>query len=147
MTVLEEALSQELSLSSYLCHTVLPIVEQDLVGLQIVGVVESVNFLESATTIVVVEQSDGTVGLCVDYLTSPNEALGTDQYPLSLSENSFATLDEGMYFIRLDLSRDYLQILIADECKNFLTINTYKGLFRYIPLPFGVKTEPPYFKS
>ncbi|KAH9596036.1 Spectrin alpha chain, non-erythrocytic 1, variant 2 [Schistosoma haematobium] len=80
-------------------------------------------------------------------LNGLNEALETHQYPLPLPEDLFAKLSGGELFTKLNLSEAYLQILVPDECKKLLTINTHKGLFRYNRLPFGVKTAPSIFQQ
>ncbi|KAH9585992.1 hypothetical protein MS3_00007063 [Schistosoma haematobium] len=125
----------------------LPVVEQELERLQKLGVIEPVNFSEWAAPIVVVKKTNGSVRLCADYSTGLNEALETHQYPLPLPEDLFAKLNGGKLFAKLDLSEAYLQIPVADESKNLLTINTHKGLFRYNRLPFGVKTAPSIFQQ
>ncbi|CAH8637872.1 unnamed protein product [Schistosoma rodhaini] len=128
-------------------YAALPMVEQEIERLQKLGVIEPVNFSEWAAPIVVVKKTNGSIRLCADYSTGLNEALETHQYPLPLPEDLFAKLNGGKLFAKLDLSEAYLQIPVADECKNLLTINTHKGLFRYNRLPFGVKTAPSIFQQ
>ncbi|CAH8538525.1 unnamed protein product [Schistosoma rodhaini] len=128
-------------------YAALPVVEQEIERLQKLGVIEPVNFSEWAAPIVVVKKTNGSIRLCADYSTGLNEALETHQYPLPLPEDLFAKLNDGKLFAKLDLSEAYLQIPVADECKNLLTINTYKGLFRYNRLPFGVKTASSIFQQ
>ena len=41
-------------------------------------------------------------------------------------------------FSKLNLSHAYLQLQLEEESKEFVTIVTHKGLFRYNRLPFGV---------
>ena len=38
------------------------------------------------------------------------------------------------------------QMLVDDDSKEFLTINTHKGLFRYNRLPYGVSSAPGIFQ-
>ncbi|CAH8528395.1 unnamed protein product [Schistosoma rodhaini] len=128
-------------------YAALPVVEQEIERLHKLGVIEPVNFSEWAAPIVVVKKTNGSIRLCADYSTGLNEALETHQYPLPLSEDLFAKLNGGKLFAKLDLSEAYLQIPVADECKNLLTINRHKGLFRYNRLHFGVKTAPSIFQQ
>ena len=51
--------------------------------------------------------------------------------------NSLAT---GTLFSKLDLSHAYQQIVMDDDTKKYLTINTHRGLFTYNRLPFGVSS-------
>lgn len=55
----------------------------------------------------------------------------------------FADLSKGKVFSKLDLSSEYLQLPLAEESKEFVTINT---LFRYNRLPFGVASAPAIFQ-
>ena len=49
-------------------------------------------------------------------------------------------------FTELDLSQAYEQMLVDENSREFLTINTHKGLFRYNPLPYGVSSAPSLFQ-
>ncbi|BHF68589.1 hypothetical protein SprV_0301162500 [Sparganum proliferum] len=49
-------------------------------------------------------------------------------------------------FAKLDLGDAYLQIEVAPESRELLTINTHRGLFQYTRLPVGAKTAPVLFQ-
>ena len=49
-------------------------------------------------------------------------------------------------FSKIDLSQAYQQLPLADESKQYVVINTQKGLFRYTRLPFGVSSAPGIFQ-
>ena len=40
------------------------------------------------------------------------------------------------------MSQAYQQLLLSKESKQFTTINTHKGLFRYNRLPYGISSAP-----
>ena len=61
-------------------------------------------------------------------------------------EDLFATLAGGKSFIKLDLSQAYQQIKLEETSKNYVVINTNKGLFRYTRLPYGVSSAPGLFQ-
>ena len=44
------------------------------------------------------------------------------------------------------MSQAYLQLALDDSSKEFVTINTHKGLFRYNRLPFGVVSAATIFQ-
>ncbi|KAJ8337557.1 hypothetical protein SKAU_G00365230 [Synaphobranchus kaupii] len=44
------------------------------------------------------------------------------------------------------MSHSYAQILMDDESKKYLTVNTHKGMFTYNRLPFGVSSAPAVFQ-
>ena len=51
----------------------------------------------------------------------------------------------GQTFTELDSSHAYEQMLFDEDSKEFLTINTHKGLYRYNRLPYGVASAPGIF--
>ena len=52
----------------------------------------------------------------------------------------------GCSFTKLDLAQAYQQIPLEKSPKQFVTINTHKGLYRYNCLPFGVSAAPAIFQ-
>ena len=52
----------------------------------------------------------------------------------------------GKSFTKLDLAHAYTQIPLDELSKQYVTINTHKGLFRYNRLPFGVSAAPSIFQ-
>ncbi len=40
------------------------------------------------------------------------------------------------------MSQVYQQILLDEDSKNYVVINTHRGLYRYNRLPFGVSSAP-----
>ena len=121
-------------------------VEEELDRLEQAGVLERVDHSEWATPIVVVPKKDGRVRICGDYKVTVNPVLDINQYPLPRPEDLFATLAGGKHFTTLDLSHAYNQIVLDDEARKFLTINTHRGLYRYNRLPFGVASAPALFQ-
>ncbi len=69
-----------------------------------------------------------------------------DSYPIPRVEDLFATLAGGKVFTKLDLSQAYQQLLLEEDCKKYVVINTQQGLFRYNRLPFGVSSAPGIFQ-
>ena len=66
--------------------------------------------------------------------------------PLPRVDDLFADLSGGRLFTKLDMSNAYLQLPLSDESKQYVTINTYKGLFQFNRLPFGVSSAPAIFQ-
>ncbi|CAG2226139.1 unnamed protein product [Mytilus edulis] len=46
----------------------------------------------------------------------------------------------------LHLSKAYQQIVLDEESRKYVTINTHKGLYQYNRLPFGVSSAPGIFQ-
>lgn len=81
---------------------------------------------------------------CTSLTASTNQQ--TDTYPLPRIEDLFASLSGGKSFTKLDLAHAYQQIPLDEEAKEYTTINTHKGLYRYNHLPFGVASAPSIFQ-
>ena len=110
------------------------------------GILEKISHSEWAAPIVTVPKKDGTYRICGDYKVTVNSALDVDQYPLPNPTDLFASLVGGQNFSKLDLSRAYQQLLLDDDSKNFTTINTHQGMYRYTRLPFGIASAPAIFQ-
>ena len=109
-------------------------------------VIEPVQFASWAAPIVPVVKSDKSVRICVDFRITVNQASKLDQYPLLRIEDLFSNLSEGKTFSKLDLSQAYQQLVLSEDSKQYMVINTHKGLYRYNRLPFGVSSAPAIFQ-
>ena len=63
--------------------------------------------------------------------------LEVDQHPLPNPEELFVELSGGEKFSELDLSRAYQQIILDEDCREYVTINTHNGLYRLTRYLFG----------
>ena len=85
--------------------------------------------------------------MCGDYKVTISESLDVDAYPLPKPEDLMVSLTGGKKFMKLDLSSAYQQMLLTEESKKFLTINTHRVLYQYTWLPFGVASAPAMFQK
>ncbi|KAL9950577.1 hypothetical protein ACROYT_G043093 [Oculina patagonica] len=122
-------------------------IEQELDRLESMGVIEKVRYSEWAAPIVPVVKPDNSIRVCGDYKVTVNSVLEVDQHPLPNPEELFVTLSGGEKYSKLDLSRAYQQILLDDDSREYVTINTHKGLYRPTRLPFGVSSASAIFQS
>lgn len=99
-----------------------------------------------ATPIVPVIKSDGSVRICGDFKVTVNPVLNVEKYPQPRREDLFASLAGGKTFSKVDLASAYLQMEVEEDSKQYLTINTPKGLFRYNRLVFGIASAPAIFQ-
>ena len=72
-----------------------------------------------------------------------NKAAKLDAYPLPCIEDLFAKLAGGKKFTKLDIVHAYH---LDEYPRSSVTINNYKGLFRYNRLPSGVHSAPAIFQ-
>lgn len=86
--------------------------------------------------------TDGSIRICGDYKLTVNRVSRVDQYPISKVENLFAQLNGGQHFTKLAMSHAYQQVVLEEEFRKLVTINTHKGLYTYTHLPFGVASSP-----
>ena len=121
-------------------------VEAEIDRLQGLGVIEPVPHADWAAPVVPVVKTDGSIRLCGDYKLTANQVAKTDAYPLPRIEDLFASLAKGQKFTKLDLKNAYAQVPLSDDSKKYTTINTTKGLFQYVRLPFGVAAAPAIFQ-
>ncbi|CAC5424362.1 Uncharacterized protein K02A2.6 [Mytilus coruscus] len=111
------------------------------------GILEKIKFSEWGAPIVPVMKPDGSVRICGDYKVTINSCLEVPQYPLPKAEDLFSRLNGGKKFSKLDLSQAYQQLLLCENSRNLVTINTHLGLYRYTRLPFGAASSPAIFQE
>ena len=75
-----------------------------------------------------------------------NKFARLDRYPIPRIEDLLAKLAGGKQFSKLDMSQAYQQLLLDESSRQYVVINTHKGLFRYSRLPFGVSSAPGIFQ-
>ena len=122
-------------------------VEEELDRLRTEGIIEQVQYAEWAAPIVPVLKADGkSLRICGDFKVTVNKASKLDRYLIPKIEDLFATLSHGTSFTKLDMSQAYQQIMLDDESKKYVVVNTHKGLFCYNRLLFGVSSAPGIFQ-
>ncbi len=121
-------------------------VGRELDRMEELGVLERVSHSQWAAPIVPVPKKDGQIRICGDFKVTVNSVLQIDQHPLPKPEDLFATLVGGRKFTKLDLKHAYQQMVLEDEAKELVGINTHQGLYRFTRLPFGIASAPALFQ-
>ncbi|MBM6549408.1 reverse transcriptase domain-containing protein, partial [Streptococcus dysgalactiae] len=128
-------------------YSTVQLIDDELQRLESLGVLKPVTYSAWAAPIVVVKKPNGTLRICGDFSTGLNAVLQSNCYPLPVPEDLFTMLNGGTCFAKLDLAEAYLQVEIAPESREFVTIITHRGLYQYIRLPFCIETAPTIFQQ
>ena len=99
--------------------------------------IEKVN--QSEAPIVAVPKSNGRIQICRDYKVTVNPHIEPDRHPHPKTDDVFASLSGDKKFTKIDFSHAYLQMMLDEESKKFMVINTHKGLYQYTRMPFGTR--------
>ena len=121
-------------------------IQAELNRLEASGIIEKVQFSDWATPIVPIPKKDGSLRICGDYKVTVNKVINQDEYPIPRLEDLTSKLAGGVKFTSIDFSHAYTQLQLESDSKNFTTINTHCGLFRYLRLPFGISSCPQIFQ-
>ncbi len=119
--------------------------EADLDRLEQSGVLEKVKW---AAPIVAVLKKDNKVRICGDYKVTVNPVLDVNQYPLSHTLlTCLPPLQVERALPKLDLTHAYNQMLLDEDSRKYVTINTHRSLYQYTRLPFGIASAPALFSN
>ena len=83
--------------------------------------------------------------LCGDYKATVNPILDLDRYPLPKPEELMTTVSGTQKLTKLDLSAAYQQMMLDEESRNLVMVNTQLGLFRYGRLPLELYLHQQFF--
>lgn len=119
-----------------------PLVEKELNALENAGIISKVATSKWATPIVPIIKSNGQVRICGDYKSTVNPQLLMDDHSLSTIDELLAKLTNGKIFSKIDLKQAYLQLEIAPDHRECLTIRTCKGLYQVNRLMYGIASGP-----
>ena len=108
-------------------------------------VIEPECYSDWATLIVPVLKTDGKVRIWGDYKLTVNRVSHLEQHPFPTLGDLCEKLAGGKQFTKLDLSHAYSQHPL-DKSKEYVTVNTHKGLFRYNILLYGISSALVFFQ-
>ena len=122
-------------------------VKAELNRLENEGQITKVFSSDWASPIVCVHKSDGNLRICGDLSVSVNKYLDTVHFPLPSIDDVIARVGNAAVFSKLDVSNAFIQLPLDEYSKQFTTINTTEGLFRYNFLPFGLTSSSGIFQA
>ncbi|XP_045023566.1 uncharacterized protein K02A2.6-like [Daphnia magna] len=89
----------------------------------------------------VVSKPDGDVRICIDP-SSLNKAVLRQHYSIPTVEQLFAKIGKAKFFCSLDAAQGFYQILLSEESSYLCTMATPRGRYRFLRMPFGLKSAP-----
>ena len=94
---------------------------------------------EWAASPVLVRKKSGGIRWCVDY-RQLNKVTKKDVYPLPLMSECIDSLDQNVWYSKLDSLSAYWQLFVEEEdgSRDKTSFRCRKGLFRFRRLPFGL---------
>ena len=119
-------------------HALVEVVEKEIDEILELGVIEPAQSPYNAP-IVMVKKETGKYRFCCDY-RALNDVVIFDGEPITDVEHLFQSLGKAKYFSKLDLTKGYWAIPIVEEDRDKTAFTTSKGQFRWVNMPFGLKT-------
>ena len=93
-----------------------------------------------SSPIVLVKKPDGKIRFCIDY-RELNKVVEFDAEPMPNIDFLFTKLAEKKIFTKIDLSKGYWQIPMAEEDRPKTAFSTPMGHFQWKVMPFGLMTS------
>lgn len=113
---------------------------------------ESLNIIRKVTeptqwvsSLVVVGKPNGKLRVCLDP-KDLNRAILRPHYPMKTLENVLPQLSKARFFTKLDARSGYWTIKLSEASSYLTTFNTPFGRYRYLRLPFGLKSSQDEFQ-
>ena len=113
-------------------------VKEEVKAMLKMGVIEPSSSPYSSP-IVLVEKKDGKVRFCTDY-RKINQIVVNDTEPMPDMEYLFSKLASAKYLSKIDLSKGYWQVPMAQKDKTKTAFSTPQGSYQWTVMPFGLKT-------
>ena len=111
-------------------------VEKEVQKMLEMGIIEPSNSPYNSP-IVIVKKKDNTNRFCIDFRRI-NVVTKSDSEPMTNSEDVLAKLQKDQYFTKIDFSKGYWQIPIAEESKPITAFSMTNGYYQFCKMPFGL---------
>ncbi|KAK7110753.1 uncharacterized protein [Littorina saxatilis] len=120
-------------------HAYVKMVENEVEEMLKLGVIEPANSAYNSPIVLVKKKEEGKYRFCAD-LRGLNDVTVFDGEPITDVQHLFQSLGKAKYFSKLDLTRGYWGIPIVEEDRDKTAFVTSRGQFRWVNMPFGLKT-------
>ena len=95
-----------------------------------------------ASPITVVKKKDGKIRLCIDF-RKLNSITIFDAEPIPTLDELLVKIEGAKYFTKIDLTKGYWQIPLAEKSKAYTAFRSPMGLMEFNFMPFGLSTAAP----
>ena len=112
------------------------IMQKEIDNMLHLGIIEPCNSPYSSP-LILVPKKDGKLRPCVDF-RKINKITVFDPQPMPHPEDLFLQLGESKYFSKIDLSKGFWQIPMADDSKDLTSFVTPDSQYRFLYMPFGM---------
>ncbi|KAK7492185.1 hypothetical protein BaRGS_00016659, partial [Batillaria attramentaria] len=120
-------------------HSQVEVVEREVDDMLNLGVIEPAASPYNAPIVLVKKKGQNAVRFCNDF-RELNKVTEFDAEPITDVEHLFASLSKAKFFSKLDLTKGYWAIPIKEEDRDKTAFTTPRGQFRWVTMPFGLKT-------
>lgn len=119
-------------------HSAVESIREEIQAMLRLGVIEPCVSPYSAP-LVLVRKPDGKIRTCQDFRRL-NCQVRFDAEPLPDVDQIFAKLAKAKYLSKFDLTKGYWQIPVRPQDRDKTAFTTPQGQFRWVTMPFGLKT-------
>lgn len=117
-------------------------VGEQLDDLESQDIIEKVNAPTPwVSPVIIVPKPNGDIRLCVD-MRQANALIIRERHPIPTVDEILYNVNGSEVFSKLDLRSGYHQIELEESSREITTFVTYKGLYRYKRLMFGISSAP-----
>ena len=99
-----------------------------------------------ASPMVTVKKADGSARLCVDFRKINGLTRQTPFY-MPRVEEVLEGVGRSKYISKLDLSKGYYQVQLAEQAIPKTAFTSHRGVFEFTRMPFGVRNAPACFQE
>lgn len=97
------------------------------------------------SSMVTTSKPNGGMRICLDP-KDLNKAIQREHYPLPTIEDVATRLHGAKVFTKLDVRNGFWHVVLVDESSFLTTFNTPFGRYRWLRMPFGIRSAPEVFQ-
>ncbi|XP_039307927.1 uncharacterized protein K02A2.6-like [Solenopsis invicta] len=101
---------------------------------------------EWVNSLVIIEKPNKTLRLCLDP-QELNKCIEREFFEIPSFEEINSKLSGKQYFLVLDFKNGFYQVKLDSESSKFTVFSTPFGCYKFLRLPFGIKTAPEIFQK